>query len=51
MIAKILGELGRIGNRETPVILSILVLEDLAMAVYLPMITACWPGSGWPPGA
>ncbi len=38
LIAKMLGDLGRMGNRETPVILSILVLEDLAMAVYLPLV-------------
>ncbi|HZA84121.1 MAG TPA: cation:proton antiporter, partial [Actinomycetes bacterium] len=34
IVAKILGDLGRIGNRETPVVLSILVVEDLAMAAY-----------------
>ncbi|MCX2924766.1 cation:proton antiporter [Streptomyces sp. NEAU-W12] len=44
VIAKILNDLGRLGNRETPVILSILVLEDLAMAVYLPIITALLAG-------
>jgi monovalent cation:H+ antiporter-2, CPA2 family len=38
VIAKVLGDLGRLGNRETPSVLSILVLEDLAMAVYLPVI-------------
>jgi monovalent cation:H+ antiporter-2, CPA2 family len=40
VIAKVLGDLGRLGNRETPVILGILVIEDLAMAVYLPILTA-----------
>ncbi len=40
IIAKVLGDLGRLGNRETPVVLSVLVLEDLAMAVYLPILTA-----------
>ncbi|UIX29008.1 cation:proton antiporter [Streptomyces sp. GQFP] len=44
VIAKVLGDLGRVGNRETPVILSILVLEDLAMAVYLPIVTALVAG-------
>ncbi|MFD3357638.1 cation:proton antiporter [Streptomyces fradiae] len=44
VIAKVLGDLGRLGNRETPVVLSILVLEDLAMAVYLPIITALVAG-------
>lgn len=38
IIAKVLDDLGRTGNRETPVILSILVLEDLAMAFYLPLV-------------
>jgi CPA2 family monovalent cation:H+ antiporter-2 len=38
VIAKLLHDLGRVGNRETPVVLSILVIEDLAMAVYLPML-------------
>ncbi|MFD9862031.1 cation:proton antiporter [Streptomyces alboflavus] len=50
VIAKVLGDLGRLGNRETPVILSILVLEDLAMAVYLPIITALLAGVGWAAG-
>jgi monovalent cation:H+ antiporter-2, CPA2 family len=40
IIAKLLGDLGRLGNRETPTILSILVLEDLAMAVYLPILAS-----------
>ncbi|MFT4219972.1 MAG: cation:proton antiporter [Microbacterium sp.] len=38
--AKLLRDLGRVGNRETPVILSILVIEDLAMAFYLPVLSA-----------
>ncbi|MDX2340683.1 cation:proton antiporter [Micrococcus sp. M4NT] len=45
IIAKVLGDLGRVGNRETPVMLSILVFEDLAMAVYLPLMTALVAGS------
>ncbi len=40
VIAKILTDLGRLGNRETPVILGVLVIEDLAMAIYLPVLTA-----------
>lgn len=40
VVAKLLHDLGRVGNRETPVVLSILVIEDLAMAVYLPMLAA-----------
>lgn len=46
VIAKVLGDLGRLGNRETPVILSVLVIEDLAMAFYLPVLTALLAGSG-----
>ncbi|GAA3794874.1 cation:proton antiporter [Streptomyces phyllanthi] len=50
VIAKVLGDLGRLGNRETPVVLSVLVLEDLAMAVYLPILTALLAGAGWAAG-
>ncbi|MYS93785.1 MULTISPECIES: cation:proton antiporter [Streptomyces] len=51
VIARVLGELGRLGNRETPAILSILVLEDLSMAVYLPIVTALLAGVGLAAGA
>ncbi|MGD9484295.1 cation:proton antiporter [Streptomyces sp. TRM70308] len=44
VIAKVLTELGRLGNRETPVVLGVLVMEDLAMAVYLPLLTALLAG-------
>ncbi|MCQ9164761.1 MULTISPECIES: cation:proton antiporter [unclassified Arthrobacter] len=44
IIAKVLGDLGRLGNRETPVVLAILVIEDLAMAAYLPILTAVLAG-------
>lgn len=40
IVSKVLTDLGRLGNRETPAILSVLVIEDLAMAVYLPVLTA-----------
>jgi K+:H+ antiporter subunit KhtU len=46
IIAKVLSDLGRLGNRETPVVLSILVLEDLVMALYLPILTAVLVGVG-----
>lgn len=36
--AKVLTELGRLDFPETRVVLSILILEDLVMAVYLPLI-------------
>jgi monovalent cation:H+ antiporter-2, CPA2 family len=44
--AKVMGDLGWLGNRETPVVLSLLVLEDLAMALYLPILTALLAGMG-----
>jgi CPA2 family monovalent cation:H+ antiporter-2 len=40
IIAKLLHDFGRIGNRETPIIMSVLVIEDLAMAIYLPILAA-----------
>ena len=40
VIAKLLRDLGRVSNRETPTILAVLVIEDLAMAVYLPVLSA-----------
>jgi K+:H+ antiporter subunit KhtU len=46
IIAKVLDDLGRLGNRETPVVLSILVFEDLVMALYLPILTAVLIGVG-----
>lgn len=51
VIAKLLRDLGRIGNRETPVILSVLVIEDLAMAFYLPVLSAVVIGAGIMEGA
>lgn len=38
VISKVLADLDRLGNRETPSVLSILVMEDLVMAVYLPVV-------------
>lgn len=38
--AKLVADLGWLGNRETPVVLSILVFEDLVMAVALPVLGA-----------
>jgi CPA2 family monovalent cation:H+ antiporter-2 len=46
VIAKVLAELQRLGSPETPVVLAILVLEDLAMAVYLPLVAALLVSSG-----
>jgi len=43
--AKALTDLDWLGNRETPTVLSLLVMEDLAMAVYLPILTAVLAGT------
>lgn len=51
VIAKVLRDLKRLGNRETPTILSILVIEDLAMAFYLPILSALVLGAGIVAGA
>jgi len=44
IIAKLLTDLGRLGNRETPLILSILVIEDIMMAIFLPVIAVMLSG-------
>ena len=44
VIAKVLVELRRLNNPETPAVLSILVLEDLAMALYLPLVAVLLVG-------
>ena len=48
VIAKVLAELKRLNCPETPSILSVLVIEDLAMAVYLPLVAVLLTG-GSPP--
>ncbi len=40
IVSKVLFDLDRLGYRETPVVLNVLVMEDLAMAVYLPVVAA-----------
>jgi monovalent cation:H+ antiporter-2, CPA2 family len=45
--AKLISDLGRTGNRETPVILSLLVGEDLAIAIYLPIVAVLLIGGSW----
>ena len=45
VVSKVLHDLGRFGFRETPVVLNLLVLEDLAMAVYLPVLGAVIAGT------
>lgn len=47
IVAKLLSDLNRVGNRETPAVLTMLVMEDLAMAVYLPLVAVLLIGGGW----
>ncbi|MDR6416765.1 cation:proton antiporter [Pseudarthrobacter sulfonivorans] len=42
--AKVINDLGWLGNRETRVVISLLVFEDLTMAVYLPVLTTILAG-------
>jgi CPA2 family monovalent cation:H+ antiporter-2 len=51
VVAKLLGDLGWIGNAETPTVLSLLVMEDLAMALYLPIVAVLLLGGGILTGA
>lgn len=44
IVARLLDDLNRMGHRETPVVLSVLVLEDIAMAVYLPLLVVVLAG-------
>jgi CPA2 family monovalent cation:H+ antiporter-2 len=45
VIAKLIGDLGFTGNRETGSVLTLLVVEDLVMAVYLPLLAAALLGA------
>ncbi len=45
IVAKLLNDFKWLGNRETPAVLIVLVMEDLAMAVYLPIIAVLLLGS------
>ena len=46
IVARLLGDLGRLANRETPAVLAVLVLEDLAMALFLPVLVVALAGDG-----
>jgi len=46
VIAKLLAELGWLNNQESATVISILILEDLAMAVYLPLVAVLLIGLG-----
>ena len=47
VISSLLADLHRLGNRETPAVLAVLVLEGFAMAVYLPLVAVLGAGGGW----
>ena len=38
IVARVVHDLGRLANRETPSVLAVLVLEDIVMAAYLPFV-------------
>lgn len=46
IVAKVLSDLGRLSYPDTPTVLSVLVIEDLAMAIYLPMVAVLLVGGG-----
>lgn len=46
IVARLLGDLGRLANRETPSVLAVLVLEDVAMALFLPLLVVALSGGG-----
>src|SRR5215467_12257315 len=48
VIARILAELHWMKNPETPTVLSVVVLEDLAMAIYLPLVAVLLAGGSLP---
>ncbi len=51
IIAKLLDDLGRVANRETPVLLSLLVMEDIVMALFLPLLAVLLVGASIAQGA
>lgn len=44
IVTRLLQDLRRVGNGETPAVLSVLVLEDMAMALYLPVLAVLLAG-------
>lgn len=51
IVAKLLEDLDRVGNRETPAVLGVLVAEDLAMAAVLPIAAVLVSGEAGPRAA
>lgn len=48
IVSKLLIELGRVGNRETPLILGIIVIEDVFLALYLALLAPVLGGAQGP---
>lgn len=46
IVARVISDLGRLANRETPAVLAVLVLEDVVMAAYLPLVAVLVAGGG-----
>ncbi|HEY6634818.1 MAG TPA: cation:proton antiporter, partial [Acidimicrobiia bacterium] len=46
IVARLLDDLGWLGNRETPTVISLLVIEDLVMVAYLSLIAVLVSGAG-----
>jgi CPA2 family monovalent cation:H+ antiporter-2 len=44
IVARVVSDLGRLANRETPAVLGVLVLEDVVMAAYLPLVAVLVAG-------
>ena len=51
IIARLLDDFDRYANRETPVILSLLVMEDIVMAIFLPIVAVILVGASFAQGA
>jgi CPA2 family monovalent cation:H+ antiporter-2 len=51
IVARLLDDFDRLANRETPTILSILVMEDIVMALYLPLMAVLLVGASVAQGA
>lgn len=47
IIARLLADLRRLRNPETPAVLGVLVVEDFAMAIYLPVLAVVATGGTW----
>ncbi len=47
IVARVVHDLGRLANRETPSVLAVLVFEDIVMAAYLPFVAVVVVGGSW----